>query len=206
MTTKDIDVELEAILADDSKPITDLGASDQTGETQAPQLSADEIAKAEASARANERIRELVEENKALKEKSNLSNSTDIDKFINSIEDEPSRNLLKTYGDLLRADITKTVNPVVQNYQESQFEKEFSEFGSKIPELASHREEIKKTYLNNPSLSIKSIVGDTLLDIQTSKIKPLEDSTSVASREKPSIADASKEDLYAMLDSRPPIK
>ena len=205
MTTSNTDVELEAILADDSKPITDLGASDQNSNTSAPDNAAEE-AKAEASARAQERIRELIEENKTLKQSQNISNSTDIDKFVNSIEDEPSRNLLKTYGDLLQKEIEKKVNPVVQNYQESQFDKEFSMYGDKIPELASHREEIKKTYLSNPSLSIKSLVGDTLLDIQSSRIKPVESSNSIASRETPSIADASTEDLYAILATRPPIK
>ena len=211
------DVELDAILADDSKPITGIGASDEKGEKSAEVLAAEAKAKeeadaiaskekadaAQASERENERVRKLAEENTKLKEQLASQNATDIDKFVNSIADEPSRNLLKTYGDLLRADINKRINPVVDKYQESRFEDEFKQFGDKIPELAPHKEEIKKQYMRNPSLAIKSLVGDTLLDIQTSKIKPLETDTSVANRGKQDIGDASKEDLYAILESRP---
>jgi len=211
------DVELDAILADDSKPITGAGASDGKGEKDAEVLAAEAKAKADADAiatkekadaaqaseRENERVRKLAEENTKLKEQLASQNATDIDKFVNSIADEPSRNLLKTYGDLLRADINKRINPVVDKYQESRFEDEFKQFGDKIPELAAHKEEIKKQYMRNPSLAIKSLVGDTLLDIQTSKIKPLETDISVANRGKQDIGDASKEDLYAILESRP---
>lgn len=207
------DVELEAILADDSKPITAIGASAEKGDTKTPEQAAAEKAatdaadleKTQASARENDRVRKLAEENTLLKEQLNAQNSTDIDKFVSSIADEPSRNLLKTYGDLLRADINKRINPVVDRYQESRFEEEFKQFGDKIPELAGHKDEIRKSYLRNPSLAIKSLVGDVLLDIQTSKIKPLENSISIANRGQQDISDASKDDLYAMLETKPPI-
>lgn len=204
MTTNNIDDELAAILADDSKPITDLGASDQKSETVVAAETAASEAVAEASKRAQDRIEELVAENKKLLESQALSNSTDLDKFVNSIEDEPSRNLLKTYGELLMSKIDQKVNPVVDEYQESRFDKEFSQYAN-IPGLSSHKDDIKKSYLRNPSLGVKSLVGDTLLDIQKSAIKPIEDSTSIASREKQDIGDASKEDLYAMLETKPPI-
>ena len=212
------DVELDAILADDSKPITGAGASDGKVEKTAEQLAAEQKDKEDAdkaakdkeeashaSVRENDRVRKLAEENTKLKEQLATQNATDIDKFVNSIADEPSRNLLKTYGDLLRADINKRINPVVDKYQESRFEDEFKQFGDKIPELAQHKEEIKKQYMRNPSLAIKSLVGDTLLDIQTSKIKPLESDSSIANRGKQDIGDATKDELYAILESRPPL-
>lgn len=203
--TNNTDVELDAILADDSKPITDLGASDQKSETTIPVETAAVDLAAEASARANERIRELIDENKSLKESFNLSNSTDLDKFTASIEDEPSRNLLKTYGNLLRDEIRKEYNPVVEDYNVTRFEKEFAMYGEKVPELAAHKEELRKTYLRNPAQSLKALVGDTLLDIQTSKVKPIERAAGIASRSAPEIADATTDDLYAFLESRPPI-
>lgn len=206
------DVELEALLNEDkgSGEVVTPVASDENNKTVTPDLKADEIA--QASARANERIRELVEQNKAteeqltkLKESFNTKNSTELDTFINSIEDEPSRNLLKTFGNLMRQDVRKEYNPVLEEYNSSRFEKEFAEYGAKVPELAAHKEEIKKNYLRNPSQPLKALVSETLLDITASKIKPVESAPSVASRSKPELADASTEDLYAILESRPPI-
>ena len=180
-------------------------AAEQKAQEDADKAAKDKEEASQASVRENERVRKLAEENTKLKEQLATQNATDIDKFVNSIADEPSRNLLKTYGDLLRADINKRINPHVDKYQESRFEDEFKQFGDKIPELAQHKEEIKKQYMRNPSLAIKSLVGDTLLDIQTSKIKPLESDSSIANRGKQDIGDASKDDLYAILESRPPL-
>lgn len=199
------DVDLEAILADESLDIEPDGASAE--KTDNDDTTKDvEQAKDEASPRAQERIRELVEENRILKESTNLQSSTDLDKFINSIEDEPSRNLLKQFGHLVREDARKEYAPVLEDYNASRFEKEFSSYESKIPALATHKDEIRKTFLRNPSQSLKALVGDTLLEIQSLKIKPLDNSSSVASRTKQDLpADASKEDLYDILESRPPI-
>lgn len=199
------DVDLEALLADESLEIDPAGASAENIKTD-EDTSVVEQAKDEASTRAQERIRELVEENKLLKQSSNIQNSTELETFINSIEDEPSRNLLKQFGQLVRDDFRKDYGPVVDDYQNSRFEKEFSIYENKIPDLKAHRDEIKKSFLRNPSQSLKALVGDTLLEIQESKIKPLDNSSSVASRTKPEVsADTSKEDLYALLESRPPI-
>jgi len=212
------DVELDAILADDSKEINSSGASDgkvveptpeelaasqAKAKEEADKAAAEKEKESQASARENDRVRKLSEENKTLKEQLNLQNSSDIDKFVSSIADEPSRNLLKTYGDLLRADINKKLSPIASKYQDAEFEEQFKQFGDKIPELAAHKEEIKKEYLRNPSIAIKSLVGDTLLDIQTSKIKPISADASIASREKKNVEDASIDELYAILETRP---
>ncbi len=219
------DVELEALLADDSKPLNGAGASDGKVEDVTPEAKAAEEAKAaaakaaqdkekeEASARENDRVRKLNDEKtaaekrvKELEDEKAIQNSTDLEKFIASVQDEPSRNLLKTFGTLMQADMNKKFSPVLNKYEEERFESEFKQFSDKIPDLAAHKDEIKKQYMRNPSLAIKSLVGDTLLDIQTSKIKPIADDSSVANRGKVDISEASKDDLYDILETqKPPI-
>lgn len=158
------------------------------------------------SPRAQERIRELVEEKKHLEDKLNTRDSNELDTFINSIQDAPSRELLKTYGSLLQKSIESRVAPVVDDYQAQKFEKEFSQFAGTNPDLAAHKDDIRKTYLRNPSQSLKGIVGERLVDIATAKIKPLESTPSAVNRNAaPSLEDASTEDLYALLESKPPI-
>ena len=49
------DVELDAILADDSKPITGIGASDEKGEKTADELAAEAKAKADADISAKQK-------------------------------------------------------------------------------------------------------------------------------------------------------
>ena len=198
---KDIDVDLESLLDDKSGDVVTPVASDENLNTDKP-VSEDvkPPVEPEASARANERIRELLEENKKLKEFN--TQSDDLELFVSSIEDEPSKNLMRRWGSLLEKRIDSKINPVVSDYNISRFEKDFSSFADKLPELASHKSEMLKTYLRDPSQSIKSIVGDTLLDLQTSKIKPIEKTISQASRSAVKIADVeTKEDLYALLET-----
>jgi hypothetical protein len=198
------DVELEALLKADSGEVETPVASDENIDNTQP-VSEDVKTPSEESTRANERIRELVEEVKSLKQSQATQNSTDLDKFVNSIEDEPSRNLLKQFGNLVRQDIRREVDPVLQDYNVQKFDKEFSKFES-IPELSVHKDELRKTFLRNPSQSLKGLVGEILVEAQTSKIKPIERAVSQASRTLPTLDDSvSKEDLYALLEQKPPI-
>ena len=193
------DVDLEALLSEGDKPeeVVPPVASDENNDNSAAEAAA-------ASERENDRVRRLAEENTQLKEQLATKNSTDLDKFVQSIEDEPSRNLLKTYGQLMEEKIRKDLNPLLEDYNTSKFEKEFSQFEN-IPNLSAHKEELRKTFLRNPSQPLKGLVGEILVEAQSSKIKPIEMAHSQASRTTPNIDEASTEDLYALLESKPPI-
>ena len=193
--------ELEALLADSTRDNDSSGASDQKIET----AKSEALAQAEASVRAEERIRELAEENKKLRDSISTQSSTDLDKFVDSIEDEPSRNLLKQYGSLLRKEFQNDIAPVKDDLYSSRFEKEFAMY-EKIPELTPFKDELRKSFMRNPSQSLKALVGETLIDAQTSRIKPIDQTVSQASRTAPTVDDnTSKEDLYALLDQKIPL-
>jgi hypothetical protein len=206
MDKDQIDVELEELLNNtSSREVETPGASDENINNS--KLVSEDVntpAVSEDTHRANERIRELVEENKRLKEIEVSRNSNDLDKFVDSIEDEPSRNLLKQYGKLMHETVRKEYAPVLEEFNTVKFDKEFAQFES-IPNLAQHKEDLRKSYLRNPSQSLKALVGEILVDTQSSKIKPVERIASQANRSEPSLIDASTDDLYAILESRPPI-
>jgi hypothetical protein len=195
------DVDLEALLATELGEDTTPVASDENSVNDKP-VSEDvkPVVEPEQSSRAQERIRELVEENNRLK--SAQTHNSELDSFVASIEDAPSRELLKQYGSLLEKNIYGKFEPVLNEYHTARFEKDFNQYLEKIPDLAAHKTELMKTYMRDPSQSIKSLVGDTLLDIQTTKIKPIETATSQPSRTPPKLSDdASEEDLYNLLDT-----
>lgn len=202
-----IDVDLDALLgAKESGEVETSGASDKNiNETESASESVNTLSE-ESSSRANERIRELVEEVNSLKQSQSVREGNELDTFINSIEDVPSRELLKTYGSLMEKSLEKRFSPVLEEYNSAKFEKEFSGYANKIPDLEAHKEELRKTYLRNPSQSLRNLVGDVLLETQSSKIKPIERVASVANRDKAEVGDASKDELYAMLEQRPPIR
>lgn len=161
---------------------------------------------AEASLRAQDRIRELAADKKRLEEQLAIKNQTSLDTFVNSIQDEPSRELLKTYSSLLKQELQSQFSPVVDEYQSNKFEIEYAKLAGNNADLAAHKDEIRKDYLRNPSQSLKSIVGERLVDIQSAKIKPIEDTPSAVNRGQKTIdADTSKDDLYAILEQRPPL-
>jgi hypothetical protein len=209
MDTKDVDLDEL------------LGEKPEVEEKETPGASAEKPAEAPAdgggtggspdlSPRAQERIKTLLEENKGLKEALQSRNSSQIDTFINSIQDEPSRNLLKQFGSLLLKDVETRFQPALSQYNDDRFEREFSQYASKIPALADHKEDIRKTFKRNPSQSLKSIVGDALVDIQSAAIKPVESAPSAVNRtQRPDasgLADKSTDELYDILETqRPPI-
>lgn len=204
METKDVD--LEALLAEPQEAVDPAGASAEKVTEDSPSDGGTPPNDA-ISLRAQERIRELVEENKKLKDANDTRSNSDVDAFLNSIEDEPSRNLLKQYSALMEQKLQKSINPVVVDYQTARFEKEFSQFAAVSPDLAEHKEDIRKDFLRNPSQSLKGMVGERLMDIQSSKIKPLETATPTVNRSgTPSLDTLDKDSLYDILENqRPPI-
>ena len=215
MTTEINDVELEALLKGDdtTEEVETSGASDQ--DTTADQDTANtsknpKDAEEEYSPRAKDRIKELLDENKRLKENppakadktpENKNQFNSLDEFVNAIEDEPSKQLLKTYGDMMRKEFGKDFSPVLAEINESKFNKEFAEYASRVPSLKKMEDDLKKNFLRNPNQSIKSLIGEAIAESITSRVKPIESTSSVPKRGQPDLTDASKEDLYATLES-----
>lgn len=198
MEEKSIDVELEALFANNSEETEPSVASDEKSETNDTQVVVDEPKAEVITPRAEERIRNLVKETKFNK----------VDEFINAIEDEPSRNLLKQFAGVLQeeysATIDKRFNPIVSDYNSTKFDKEFEQYIGKAPSLASHKADLKQSFLRDPNQSIKALVGEVIADTILNKIRPIEGTASIAQRGTPDISNASKDDLYSMLEAMRP--
>lgn len=193
------DVELEKLLGEDPAPVAlaDGASAEKEGSGKETEVTpqAEDI-----SQRAQERIRDLVDENNRLKEKKEIP--MDIESFLGAVQDEPSRNLLRQFYQVVEQDVQKKFSPVMSEYHGSKFEKEFTSYEQKFPELAQHKADIKKTFDRNPSQSLRALVGERILEVQSAKIVPLEGQKS-ETKTAPSVDlnTASKEDLYSMLES-----
>ena len=196
------DVELNELLGINSQDNTTNGASAENSAEDKASVAADNATNETKSKRENDRIRELVEENRRLKE--SQSKEPDLDGFLSQINDESTRTLLKEYGKVMRSEIEKQYSPVLSTFKEDKFEKEFAQYANKIPNLSLHKEELKKEFNRNPSSDLKGLIGSRVMDIVSSKITPLETKTSQSPRDeiKVDLNNASKDDLYAMLRSR----
>ena len=75
----------------------------------------------------------------------------------------------------------ETLSPIEKANNEARFEEEFKKF-DKIEGLADHKNDIKKTFLRNPSQSVKALVGEVVTDLQMSKVKPIEKTPSNPNR------------------------
>jgi DNA uptake protein ComE-like DNA-binding protein len=166
------------------------------------------------SDRANARIRELVDavksrdeiiaqlaQDKKVKSGSDSPlSSDDIESFLKNVEDEPTRKLLKDYGETLKKSIFRDIAPQVSKVKEMEFERDFNAMAAKFPQLEAFRDEARKSFQANPNASIKAIVGEMVLDQNLSRPKPIEGRGGVANREKVDINSASKEELYELLE------
>lgn len=201
MDNDNIDVSLEELLK--SSQSESEGASAQETEiTNEPETPADDM-----SPRAQERIRELVEENNRLKaerEQQQTPSFQDLDSFINSVEDEPSKQLLKTFAELQERKIQTQYQPLLEQQKKAAFEQEFAVFESKAPILSKFKGEIEKQYLRD-NKSIKTAVGETLVDIALNRLKPIEQTPSSVNRQAPDISNMNKDDLYSLLEQNKPL-
>ena len=154
----------------------------------------------EPSARENERVRKLAEENKHLKGDDLPYNS--IDDFLGAIEDEPSRNLLTTFAKIQKREFEQRIDPLFQERRGNEFDKEFNAVVEKMPQLEAYRNDMRKTYTRNPSSKVKDLIGGVVVDrllnakpsVEASKVRV---TTSGATN----LDDMSLENLYATLDS-----
>lgn len=202
------DVDLEQLLKDtlkseetESSVASDEKTVDETEVTKTEEV-IDE-SKEEPSLRAQDRIRKLVDENKNLKGEDLPYNS--VDEFLAAIEDAPSRQLLETYNKLQQRETMSKLDPVLKDSQSKKFDEEVEALVEKLPELKAHLSDMKKTYMRNPSQSIRALASETVLDIVLSKVKPAETKTAQPARGNLEASmDMDKEDLYDLLGSLKP--
>jgi len=206
-TTLDKSKEEEDLAPSEQKPKEDV---DTSKEDVNKELSEDEISK--LSPRVQKRIRDLNDKLKESKEiktpeekeipsKVEESNFKNVDEFLNAVQDEPSRNLLKTFHKVIQAENASVLAPIEKANAITKFETEFSSF-EKIDGLSDYKEDLKKTFLRNPNQSIKALVGEIVTDLQLNKIKPIESAPSKPNRDgKVNLDNLSKDDLYAHLDT-----
>ncbi len=81
-------------------------------------------------------------------------------------------------------------------------ESEFSALEAKIPGLSAYKNEVMKSLSTKPGTSLKSLVGEILIDKQLSKITPTETQTSNVSREAPDLDSMELDDLYDLLGAK----
>ena len=189
------DVELNALLGIDSEELTTNGASAENSTEELPSVAADIATNEAKSKRENDRIRELVEENRKLKESQS---------WLDTIEDKGTQELLRRTIEEAESRIEAKYKPVLSNFTEDKFEKEFAQYANKIPNLSLHKEELKKEFVRNPNSDLKGLIGSRVMDIVSSRITPLETRAAQSPRGEQTVDYnvASKDDLYALLKSK----
>ena len=203
----------EAPVASDQKPI-DEGTSKKETEDE-PELSEEEISK--LSPRAQKRIRDLaeqvkeiskkeIEEKPEVKEEKEISTEDkphefkDVDEFLNAVQDKDSRKLLENFAKVMKKENSTVLAPFEQKNNETKFETTFGQY-EKIEGMADYKEELKKTFLRNPSQDLASLIAKTVTDLTLNKIKKVETKESAPNRAgKPDLDSLDLEGLYDALD------
>ena len=220
--TKDVDLyeELRNTLAKSEEEETP-GASPEKPKEEVVETKEDENAEltdedvSKLSPRAQKRIREQAAEIKRLadesaskkepevskkEEKSDSQNFKNVKEFLSAVEDEPSRNLLEKFYGVIKAETSNVLGPIERQNNEAKFNEEFGKY-EKIEGLSDYKDDLKKTFMRNPNVSLKSLIGETVLELQTSKVKPIEKQPSNPSREGNVNTDGlSKDELYDLLE------
>jgi hypothetical protein len=204
---------LDKLLSDDQPGSAD-GAS--TGKEPTQPVSKD-VKTSEPSERENARVRELVEENKTLKQQLSEKDkpvesngaptpgaqTTDIDQFLNqSVADEGSRKVLRQLADILTKGIESKYAPKLSQVERFTAQQEFSALKAKVPALAAYESEVLKTLQNNPGKSVKTVVGEILVERALTKITPTETAGSQTSREPVTTDDMSLDEMYDLIGAK----
>lgn len=222
MTTEITDVELEKLLGNDSdSDVADTsGASDQKTAADAETADTSKTPKDvedDISPRAQKRINDLLDENKRLKEtppeKADDSKKTpednpefkSVDEFLNAIQDEPSKKLLKTFAELTRKENMAEISPVLKERAEIKFNEKFDAVAVRVPALKAYKDILTKEFQRNPNQDFKTLLGNAVAEnLLTPKIKPIDGGGFQPRREAPDLSTASKDDLYAALEANKP--
>lgn len=207
--------EEEIVVSSDQKPEDDkeIDTSKTKVDDEQTELSEEEISK--LSPKAQKRIRELSEKVKDFATKdqqkeispeddsketiSDTQNFKSVQEFLAAVEDEPSRKLLEAFHKVITGEISETLSPVQRANRETEFETQFAKY-STIEGLQDHKDDLKKSFMANPSTPIKALIGDTVLEMQAAKIKPTDDTPADAARGEVDISTLSKEELYDYLE------
>ena len=175
------------------------------------ELSEEEISK--LSPRAQKRIREQAAEIKRLSEKEISDKPTkeivdeskphefkDVDEFLNAVQDPDSKKLLENFAKVLKKETSTTLAPVEKANNEARFETTFDKY-TKIDGIADYKNDLKKTFLNDPKQDIDALVSKVVTDLALRKIKKTDETVSAPNRGGEVDLDSmGKDDLYSTLE------
>ena len=181
----------ETVLAGEQKPTIEKPIEKENKDE--PELSEKEIS--ELSPRAQERIRDLAKQVKELSEKEievkpeekviipddKPHDFKDVKEFLDAVQDKDSRKLLETFYGVIKKETSSTLAPIEAKNNETKFETTFGQY-EKIEGMADYKEELKKTFLRNPSQDLSSLIAKTVTDLTLNKIKKVEDKPSEPNR------------------------
>jgi hypothetical protein len=122
-----------------------------------------------------------------------------VEDFLSAVEDEPSRKLLETFYGVMKAENNAILSPIENANNKALFESEFKKYED-IEGLSDYKNDLEKTFLRNPKQSMKALIGETVLDLQQNRIKPLETTPSIPNRGKVDTSKLSKDELYDLLE------
>jgi hypothetical protein len=123
-----------------------------------------------------------------------------VKEFLAAVEDKPSRNLLEKFYGVIKNETSAILAPIEKANANAKFDEEFGKY-EKLEGLADHKNDLRKTFLRNPNQSLKALIGETVADLQLSKIKPLETTPSSPKRGEVDTSNLSKDELYDMLEA-----
>ncbi len=181
------------------------------------ELSEEEISK--LTPRAQKRIRDLAEQVKELAKKpaeekkpqedakkndNDAEDFKNVDEFLNAVEDDDSRELLRKFYKVVKNETSTILSPLEKKNNEAKFDEEFSAY-EEIEGVSDYKSDLKKTFMRDPSQSVKALVGEVLADISLHKIKPIEKKPSEVNREgEVNLDNLSLDELYALQESKRP--
>ena len=181
----------ETPVAGDQKPKEDV-IPPKVDDKDEPELSEDEISK--LSPRAQQRIRDLAEQVKTLstkeiekvEEKEIIPEDKplefkNVDEFLNAVQDKDSRKLLEEFAKAMKKETSSTLAPIEAKNNETKFDTEFSKY-EKIEGFADHKDDLKKTFLRNPTQDIEALFAKKVTDLTLNRIKKVEDKPSDPNR------------------------
>jgi len=214
--SQDTDVDLEAILGEESSDSSSDSASTENDEHGASDSHDQSVSKdVKPSERENARVRNLTEQVNSLKtfieeklgksDNKETPSASELDKFLNSsVGDAGSRKVLREYADVLAKELTGRMSPEFSKVKAIEANETFNEIASKVPGLSAHKAEVMKTLQNNPNANIKAVIGEIILNRAISKVKPVEDSSSSVNRSATDLDSMDTNELYDLLESQRP--
>lgn len=216
------DVDLEKILGGDGDTSGASDAKSQGQDTVSKDVKSNPDA-GKASQRENDRVRDLVDENKSLKDKlterdeyiaKNFSkvekqHSTQEDDIVESaVKDlntnDETKELLRTFGKRIADGVEKKVktgiSPDLTSVREMSFEREFSSIAEAMPQIKGLKDEAFKVWKQSNGVGVKEILGRMVIERGISQRKPIESGSSTAKHGSVTVdKSSSKEDLYEAL-------